>query len=711
MTDTNHHVLTGKVDITSNLLVGSSHLFVDTNNNRVGLITTNPDAGLHVNSNAYVNTDLRVGPAGVNQVVINATAGRIKAGSFEGDGSLLENVPAGADGAAATIAVGTTTPGPVGTTTASVTNSGTSSAAVFDFVIPRGDAGTNGTNGDDGDDGAAATIGNPTITTGLAGTEASVTNSGTSSAAVFDFVIPRGDRGTDGTNYFTLSGSNIYRNTGNVGIGVTDPGISKLYVQQDDTTAAGGTTGVTIGVNLSGSDATAGDPVYRGLFVDMDSTATGGNTGDEHRMYGIFCDVRHSGDSDLVYSGYFYARSDHSAGTNSSLKGVYSSAVDSAGGTNSSIIAGEFKALKDGGSGNTTATMMGVRAEVEIDAGTITNAYGVYSQIDRDGGTVNTSYLFYGVYSGSDTGTRRGIWIEGVYQNYISGNLGIDKTAPETALHVNGSITVGDIGANNVSHTDAQLILGGTHNQGYNRNNYIKLLISGGNNDGGSPYYILCEDENSYDQFYVKGSTSSGGSGRMWVRGEVKMASAGDTYALVPGNDGWLRLQGSASGQGNMYSGYTSLALGNFYAAGSTRFSSDDRVKHFEEQVPALDLIRQLKPYKYKKTSKIYTEDYTGEIGEEGKDWEWEIGLIAQDIEKIPYLEFAVSKPEDSPEDKYGLNYTQFIGVCIQGIKKLDEDLQTTKEELQSEKNKVATMELLVASLVKRVGDLENLVI
>lgn len=33
------------------------------------------------------------------------------------------------------------------------------------------------------------------------------------------------------------------------------------------------------------------------------------------------------------------------------------------------------------------------------------------------------------------------------------------------------------------------------------------------------------------------------------------------------------------------------------------------------------------------------------------------------------------------------------------------------KKELQSEKDKVATMELLVASLVKRVGDLENLVI
>jgi len=46
----------------------------------------------------------------------------------------------------------------------------------------------------------------------------------------------------------------------------------------------------------------------------------------------------------------------------------------------------------------------------------------------------------------------------------------------------------------------------------------------------------------------------------------------------------------------------------------------------------------------------------------------------------------------------------------VQG-KNIRTELSDTKEELQSEKKKVATMELLVASLVKRVGDLENLVI
>ncbi|MBQ9631430.1 MAG: hypothetical protein IJV04_00730 [Lachnospiraceae bacterium] len=46
-----------------------------------------------------------------------------------------------------------------------------------------------------GQDGQAATIAVGTVTTGAAGSSASVTNSGTQNAAVFDFVIPKGDNG------------------------------------------------------------------------------------------------------------------------------------------------------------------------------------------------------------------------------------------------------------------------------------------------------------------------------------------------------------------------------------------------------------------------------------------------------------------------------------------------------------------------------------
>jgi hypothetical protein len=47
--------------------------------------------------------------------------------------------------------------------------------------------------------GTNATISIGTVTTGAAGTNASVTNSGSASAATFNFTIPRGDKGADGT--------------------------------------------------------------------------------------------------------------------------------------------------------------------------------------------------------------------------------------------------------------------------------------------------------------------------------------------------------------------------------------------------------------------------------------------------------------------------------------------------------------------------------
>jgi hypothetical protein len=72
--DINVQTFSGKVNITSNLLVGSSHLFVDTTNNRVGITTASPGASLEVNGNVHVVTDLTFG------------------GTLTGNGSGLTNV-------------------------------------------------------------------------------------------------------------------------------------------------------------------------------------------------------------------------------------------------------------------------------------------------------------------------------------------------------------------------------------------------------------------------------------------------------------------------------------------------------------------------------------------------------------------------------------------------------------------------------------------
>ena len=88
-------------------------------------------------------------------------------------------------------------------------------------------AGSIGPAGASGPAGTAATIAIGTVTTGAAGTQASVTNSGTSSAAVLNFIIPQGaDGGSGGTGsstggilfasmYHSVSFSNVYYSVNN----------------------------------------------------------------------------------------------------------------------------------------------------------------------------------------------------------------------------------------------------------------------------------------------------------------------------------------------------------------------------------------------------------------------------------------------------------------------------------------------------------------
>ena len=167
----------------------------------------------------------------------------------------------GTPGQAATVDVGTTTTGAAGSS-ASVTNSGTTSAAIFDFTIPQGANGQDGQDGQDGTDGVTPDVSVGTTTTGASGTDASVTNTGTAPNVVLNFTIPRGADGSGaGTVTEVQAGNGI-----NVADGTSTPTVSA--VAGDNTITVDG-DGIKVNTgNLPGqtqsdwTEADTSDPAF-----------------------------------------------------------------------------------------------------------------------------------------------------------------------------------------------------------------------------------------------------------------------------------------------------------------------------------------------------------------------------------------------------------------------------------------------------------------
>jgi len=166
----------------------------------------------------------------------------------------------GPAGAAATIAAGTTTTLSPGAS-ATVTNAGTSSAAIFNFGIPAGVKGDKGDTGDAGATGAtgsAATIAAGTTTTLSPGSSATVTNAGTSSAAIFNFGIPAGIKGDQGdpgadstvtvgtTTTLSAGSSATVANSGTASAAILDFGIPQGLVGATGPTGPAGAAGATV---------------------------------------------------------------------------------------------------------------------------------------------------------------------------------------------------------------------------------------------------------------------------------------------------------------------------------------------------------------------------------------------------------------------------------------------------------------------------------
>lgn len=220
---------------------------------------------------------------------------------------------------------------------------------------------------------------------------------------------------------------------------------------------------------LSGSQTTTADREQGGIYMDINSTTTGGDTNHEHRAYGMYVDLDSSGDADAVYGVYSTAVATPTEGTTTEVAGLYGYGEDNGGaGGVTNVYGVRGLAVSDNSTSDSNALFGGhFKAQPVSDTGTIGGAYGVYAEIEIANNTgdhlgdsfvvravyddnddvaqSNNTYLFHGDYTGTNPTNSWGVYIaDGICDNYFAGSLGIGTANPTQKLHVVGNAYIGD---------------------------------------------------------------------------------------------------------------------------------------------------------------------------------------------------------------------------------------------------------------------------
>jgi len=256
---------------------------------------------------------------------------------------------------------------------------------------------------------------------------------------------------------------------GNVGINQSGP-TSKLHIVNNVTNPdldLPSSFAVEIDGNHSGATALTADREQGGIYIDLDSSTTGGDTSNEHRLYGAYVDVKATGDPDLMMGGFFRAEINSNAGTISNVFGMDALAIaDSSTHLGSRIINLQggrmYASVEDGGrvdnayGGRAFAVVSsnrdqavnnavyGFHSEVQIDSNVeIPEVFGVYSYIDSNSPHTSSFHsLFYGNYTGTIYADNTyGVYIVDDIKNYFAGSVGIGTGNPDRKLHVNSGTT------------------------------------------------------------------------------------------------------------------------------------------------------------------------------------------------------------------------------------------------------------------------------
>jgi len=128
--------------------------------------------------------------------------------------------------------------------------------------------------------------------------------------------------------------------------------------------------------------------------------------------------------------------------------------------------------------------------------------------------------------------------------------------------------------------------------------------------------------------------------------------------------------------------------IGNIRYTGTIAPTSDDRFKHNEKNIiNGLEIIRQLEPQVYQKTTTFKGENYRGQLNE---SYITEAGLIAQEVNVINDLSFTVITGDT--ERPYYLLYDNIFVYGLAGIKDLDKIVSNNINDISNLSNRINNM-------------------
>jgi hypothetical protein len=143
-----------------------------------------------------------------------------------------------------------------------------------------------------------------------------------------------------------------------------------------------------------------------------------------------------------------------------------------------------------------------------------------------------------------------------------------------------------------------------------------------------------------------------------------------------------------------------------------TNFTSDDRIKHNEIVIHnGLDIIDQLCPKFYQKTMQMLGANFNGDLS--GLTWDYEAGLIAQELLQISDLSYVVSGGDtyDSSNnlkpELYGVNYNSIFVYGLAAIKELHAKVKAQETTILSLQTSMLEQQATINSLAARLEALE----